>query len=100
MSNVTSALMSGPATLLPVPLPARVRVTRPPLPLAPALRAAALRLCPGAPVDDLYAAALAIAGGAVIGAALRWNGGEAVFIESGWRGRGIEEALAQAIGRT
>ncbi|MFC6666336.1 hypothetical protein ACFP9V_13950 [Deinococcus radiopugnans] len=44
-------------------LPARVRVTRPPLPLAPALHAAALRLCPGAPLGDVTAAALAIAGG-------------------------------------
>ncbi|PNY83064.1 hypothetical protein [Deinococcus koreensis] len=79
-------------------LPARVRVTRPPLPLTPALRGAAARLCPEAPVGALQAAALAIAGGAVIGASLRWDGGEAQQIESGWRGRGIEQALAEALG--
>lgn len=82
----------------PVSLPARVRVTCPPLPLAPALRGAAARLCPEAPVGALQAAALAIAGGAVIGASLRWEGGEAQQIESGWRGRGIEQALAKALG--
>ncbi|MFC4425399.1 hypothetical protein [Deinococcus navajonensis] len=74
-------------------LPARVRVTRPPLPLAPALRQAAARLCPDAPVAELSSAVLAIAGGAVIGAHLQWNGGEVQSIETGWRGRGIEEAL-------
>lgn len=78
-------------------LPARVRVTRPPLPLAPALRTAAARLCPDAPLDALSGAALAIAGGAVIGAHLRWPGGEAAAVETGWRGRGIEEALAAAL---
>jgi hypothetical protein len=77
-----------------VNLPARVRVTRPPLPLAPALRTAAARLCPDAPLDALSGAALAIAGGAVIGAHLRWQGGEAATVETGWRGRGIEEAMA------
>lgn len=80
-----------------VSLPARVRVTRPPLPLAPALRAAAARLCPEAPLDRLNAAALAIAGGAVIGTHLRWDGGEAQALDTGWRGRGIEEALAGAV---
>lgn len=78
-------------------LPARVRVTRPPLPLAPALRQAAARLCPDAPLESLSAAALAIAGGAVIGAQLRWNGGEVQVVETGWRGRGIEEALRGAL---
>ncbi len=78
-------------------LPARVRVTRPPLPLAPALRTAAARLCPDAPLDALSGAALAIAGGAVIGAHLRWQGSEAATVETGWRGRGIEEALAAAL---
>ncbi|MCP2013486.1 hypothetical protein L1280_000614 [Deinococcus sp. HSC-46F16] len=78
-------------------LPARVRVTRPPLPLAPALRAAAVRLCPQVPHEALTAAALAVAGGSVIGAALAWDGGEALSVESAWRGRGIEEALTQAL---
>lgn len=77
-------------------LPARVRVSCPPLPLAPALRQAAARLCPQAP-ETLRAAALAIAGGRVIGAHLRWEGGEAQAVETGWRGRGIEEALAAAL---
>lgn len=77
-------------------LPARVRITRPPLPLAPALRPAAARLCPAAPLEALTAAALAVAGGSVIGAALAWPGGEAVAVESAWRGRGIEEALREA----
>lgn len=81
-------------------LPARVRVTRPPLPLAPSLERAAARLCPQAPVQALTAAALAIAGGVVIGAALRWNGGEALDVETGWRGRGIEEALMEAFSGT
>lgn len=79
------------------PLPARVRVTVPPLPLAPALTAAARRLCPGAPVDALTGAALAIAGGSVIGAHLRWAGGEVQTVETGWRGRGIEEVLRGAL---
>ncbi|PTA69699.1 hypothetical protein [Deinococcus arcticus] len=78
-------------------LPARVRVTCPPLPLAPALRAAAARLCPQVGAEALSAAALAIAGGTVIGAHLRWPGGEAAQVETGWRGRGIEEALREAV---
>ncbi|WP_189010024.1 hypothetical protein [Deinococcus malanensis] len=78
-------------------LPARVRVTRPPLPLAPALRRAAARLCPQAPLDHLSEAALAVAGGAVIGAHLRWADGDMQSIETGWRGRGIEEALLAAV---
>lgn len=79
------------------PLPARVRVTRPPLPLAPALRAAAARLCPEAPQEALTASALAVAGGSVIGAALAWEGGGALGVESAWRGRGIEEALLETL---
>lgn len=78
-------------------LPARVRVTCPPLPLAPTLRSAAVRLCPQAPVDALTAAALAIAGGSVIGAQLQWDGGEVQAVEVGWRGRGIEAALTEAL---
>ena len=77
-------------------LPARVRVSRPPLPLAPALAQAAARLCPQAP-GELTGAALAIAGGSVIGAQLRWDDGEVQSIEPAWRGRGIEEALAEVL---
>lgn len=95
---VWGSCAARPATLGPVSLPARVRVTRPPLPLAPALSVAAARLCPAAPLPELRAAALAIAGGAVIGAHLRWEGGEAAAVETGWRGRGIEEALAREVG--
>ena len=91
VKNFTAAILEA------VSLPARVCVTRPPLPLAPALKRAAARLCPEAPLDALQAAALAIAGGAVIGASLRWDGGEAQQIDSGWRSRGIEEALAEAL---
>lgn len=80
-----------------VSLPARVRVTCPPLPLAPALHVAAARLCPEAPLGALEAAALAIAGGAVIGAHLVWTGGEVQALDTGWRGRGIEQALTQAV---
>ena len=68
-----------------------------PLPLAPALSVAAARLCPAAPLAALSGAALAIAGGAVIGAHLRWEGGEAAFVETGWRGRGYEEELARQV---
>lgn len=82
-------------TLRVVNLPARVRITCPPLPLAPALSAAAQRLCPQVPVDEVQEAALAIAGGSVIGAFLRWKGGEVTAVETGWRGRGIEEALRE-----
>ena len=78
-------------------MPARVRVTRPPLPLAPALRGAAERLCPQAPLERLEAVALAIAGGNVIGAHLKWPGGEQQGVETGWRGRGIEEALTATV---
>lgn len=81
-----------------VPLPARVRVSRPPLPLAPALRTAVQKLCPGAPLDRLTAVALAIAGGSVIGAHLSWNGDQMQAVEPGWRGRGIEEELSRLIG--
>lgn len=89
---------STAATLARVSLPARVRVTCPPLPLSHTLRNAVVRMFPAAPVKELTAAALVIAGGAVIGASLRWDGGEAEFIESGWRGRGIEEELARVLG--
>ena len=95
-SGLFPPLYTPPVT--PPPLPARVRVTRPPLPLAPALKAAAARLYPQAPTEALSAAVLAIAGGAVIGAALRWEGGKALGLDVGWRGRGLEEALESAVG--
>lgn len=100
MKNFTAGILYAVSPPEAAPLPARVRVTCPPLPLAPALRRAALRLCPDAPQDALSGAALAIAGGAVIGAHLRWEGGEVQSIDSGWRGRGIEEALTAALSGT
>lgn len=80
-----------------MPLPARVRVTRPPLPLAHQLRQMAARLCPEAPLDALTGATFAIAGGSVIGVHLRWPDGEAHNIETSWRGRGIEQELEKML---
>lgn len=86
-------------------LPARVRVSRLPLPPAPAveirLRALFAAQLAAHRLADLSAGAVAVAGGKIIGAALRWPDGSADFpevpevaeLESGWRGRGIEEAL-------
>ncbi|WP_161882974.1 hypothetical protein [Deinococcus alpinitundrae] len=93
-------------------LPARVRVSRLPLPPAPAVETRLRALFAAQLVNhhlaDLSAGAVAVAGGKIIGAALRWPAGslafpqgsgpqeqalEAAELESGWRGRGIEEAL-------
>lgn len=86
-------------------LPARVRVSRLPLPPAPAVETRLKSLFAAQlsshPLTDLSAGAVAVAGGKIIGAALRWPAGSADFpgglevaeLESGWRGRGIEEAL-------
>lgn len=76
-----------------MPLPARVRITRPPLPLAAGLLSQVQKKCPEAPFNKLESAAVAIAGGALIGVFLRWNGGEVKHLDSSWRGRGIEEEL-------
>lgn len=84
------------------PLPARVRVTRPPLPLAPALAKAVAVLLPNTDPAQANQAALAIAGGSVIGAALdfgiRGDSGSTapaptLAVAAGWRGKGVEEAL-------
>lgn len=96
---------SPPPPPSPPALPARVRVSRLPLPPAPAVEAR-LRTLFAAPLTtrrliNLSAGAVAVAGGKIIGAALRWPAGsatspdvlEAVELESGWRGRGIEAAL-------
>ncbi|TSA87802.1 hypothetical protein FNU79_00660 [Deinococcus detaillensis] len=85
----------------PPSLPARVRVSRLPLPPAPAVQLRLKTLFaaqPGLPLSQLMAGAVAVAGGKVIGAALSWPGAEGqpqrgLELESGWRGRGIEEAL-------
>ena len=97
-----------PASSSPPPLPARVRVSRLPLPPAPNVAAQLARLCPEAPLQLLQAAAVALAGGRVVGAALRWSEGEgraegevsateAIEIEAAWRGKGLEAALRASL---
>ncbi len=80
-----------------VTLPARVRTTRPLMPLAPALRSAVIRLCPEAPINQLQVVTLAIAGGSVIGVHARWQGQKLTYLEAGWRGKGIEKSLEQLL---
>ena len=82
------------------PLPARVRVSKLPLPPAPAvlLRFNDWFAAAPPPYHALRAGAVALAGGTLIGAALNWpdDAGEPVqafHLDSGWRGRGIEAAL-------
>lgn len=87
-------------------LPARVRVSRLPLPLTAAVQArlkalfaAQLLADPDQTLLNLAAGAVAVAGGKIIGAALCWPTEHShtlpvsLQLESGWRGRGIEEAL-------
>lgn len=76
-------------------LPARVRITKPLLPLSPALAKSVETLCPTK--GTLTEAAVAVAGGSVIGAYVRWDGGEAINLMPAWRGKGIEEALQKAL---
>lgn len=78
-------------------LPARVRLSHPPLPLSPALIPRLAPLLPGAPHEQATAAVLAVAGSRVVGAGLRWPGGALVGVDPAWRGRGIEAALQAAI---
>ncbi|MFC6616844.1 hypothetical protein [Deinococcus radiophilus] len=79
-------------------LPARVRVTCPPLPLSAALAQSAQKLLPGHPITDAQKVALAIAGGHVIGAALRCEGqADALAVAPGWRGKGVEVALTEKL---
>ena len=78
-------------------LPARLRVSRLPLPLTQTVRARLGALLPAADFSRLSGGAVAIAGGQIVGAALRWPGGEAAHLESGWRNRGIEQALKAAL---
>ena len=91
--------LTGPAldlALMPE-LPARVRVSRLPLPLTQPVRGRLGALLPAADFSRLTGGAVAIAGGNIIGAALRWPGGEAAYLESGWRNRGIEQTLQDAL---
>lgn len=76
-----------------MPLPARVRITHPPLPLAAGLMTQIQKKCPEAPLTQLESVTVAIAGGALIGVYLCWNNNEVKYLETSWRDRGIEEEL-------
>ena len=78
-------------------LPARVRVSRLPLPIAPNVAAQLRRLLPTVPLSTVTQAAAALAGGRVVGALVLAQGGQVQGIESGWRGKGIEQALTDAM---
>ena len=78
-------------------LPARVRVSRLPLPIAPNVAAQLRRLLPAVALDSVTQAAAALAGGRVVGALVLAQGGQVQGIESGWRGKGIEQALTDAM---
>ncbi len=81
-------------------LPARVRVSRLPLPLTPNVSAQLHRLLPGVGLDTVTQAAAALAGGRVVGAAVLAPDGYQQGIEAGWRGKGLEQALMEAVGQT
>ncbi|MFC4456322.1 hypothetical protein [Deinococcus sonorensis] len=74
-------------------LPARVRISRLPLPPAHGVALQLTRLCPEVPLADLQAAAVALAGGRVVGALLRHAGQLTLGVDPGWRGKGLEAAL-------
>lgn len=78
-------------------LPARVRLTVPPLPLAPALVRSLNKLCPQ--VQHPERVVMAIAGGAVIGVGVRSAGQHCIGIETHWKGHGVEEALNEELAR-
>ena len=78
-------------------LPARVRVSRLPLPIAPNVAAQLRRLLPAVTLNTVTRAAAALAGGRVVGALVLAQEGQVQSIESGWRGRGIEQALIDAL---
>lgn len=84
-------------------LPARVRVSALPLPVAPAVAEKLRVLLPQVPLAALHAGAVAVAGGKVIGAALAWSENGEPFqaqqLETSWRGRGIEAALSETLSR-
>lgn len=86
---------------MPPPLPARVRISQLPWPPTRLVAAQLARLCPGVPLDSVQQAAAALAGGRVVGVALRVAGhvqpGLDIGIEAGWRGKGLEEALRAAV---
>lgn len=74
-----------------------------PLPPAAAVASRLGTLLPEAPLDALRAGAVAVAGGKVVGAALAWQDNaeltRAQQLEAAWRGRGVEEALSEALAR-
>ncbi len=78
-------------------LPARVRVSRLPLPIAPNVAAQLRRLLPTVALNTVTRAAAALAGGRVVGALVLAQEGQVQSIESGWRGKGIEQALIDAL---
>lgn len=81
-------------------LPARVRVSRLPLPPTPNVSAQLRRLLPGTELNTVTQAAAALAGGRVVGAAVLAPDGYRQGIEAGWRGKGLEQALMEAVGWT
>ncbi|WP_424949813.1 hypothetical protein [Deinococcus sp.] len=84
-------------------LPARIRVFRLPLPPTPNVAAQLRRLLPEVNPATVTRAAAALAGGRVVGAAVQAGMGTEMNIrlgiEAGWRGKGLEQALQDALGQ-
>lgn len=78
-------------------LPARVRVTRPPLPLAASLQGKAAALLPRLAGETPEALTTAIAGGGLIGVAARFENETLTAVTPPWRGKGVEGALEEAL---
>lgn len=78
-------------------LPARVRVSRLPLPIAPNVAAQLRHLLPAVQLSTVTQAAAALAGGRVVAVAVLTPQGHMQGIEAGWRGKGIEQALTDAM---
>ena len=84
---------SSPPGTPPALLPARVRLSRLPLPIAPNVAAQLRRLCPDVPPAGVGGGVVALAGGRVVGALLDHAGGSVLEVDPGWRGKGLEAAL-------
>jgi hypothetical protein len=78
-------------------LPARVRVSRLPQPIPPNVAVQLRRLLPGVLPGSVTLAAAALAGGRVVGVGAVTGAGYTAGIEAGWRGKGIEQALQDAV---
>ncbi len=78
-------------------LPARVRVSRLPLPIAPNVAVQFRKLLPGVAPESVTLAAAALAGGRVVGVGAVTAAGYTEALEAGWRGKGIEGALQAAV---